>query len=1502
MDQEENLPVTQEVSNEPLQDTSAGPQYEASAFPVATEGPAVETDLSVSENLFDEDPFVVEADPDIFDMLSGKGEEVDTEVYKDQINTFIFDLETRKAVTRNDLRNVTRSYVEQFVSNELSKDIPDLDGMRELADLADDPNYGLYLEATRDSLADPDEKENNRDVVKAQMQKNIQAAGKYLDGARAIVSSQFAEKSAARLIGEGFESIVSLTGQQAVINAVSAVFPEVKAIGRLSSGSVMRYAAEQIKNANSEEVAANWTRSLIKQLKDRAGDLGENTFAFESALDTLDGFVRGDSGVGAEAFENLVGILELAGIGGTVKAIGKGAAKAAERVIDRIIPIEIPLMSPASIATTTKKGTEKIIKSIDNPEELGAMGIKVEEAVGSVVLPKVFDGVATVRALVDPNAVDLPGLEKRLFNSSSRTADIQITPGVDGFEATYFMGKTDGTLFKRKQDVQTFIKREFDNAEDVIPVEVAKNQWAAKVTAKGDYGFQDLAAYGDDVFESTKGLTGYIKKLTGKATQFSKDFVNGSTVATLQSAQIERQLLNILKPLDSLLGKSKSKVMNVIREGDVFYDPVEDKVGKWFTDAELLNRGFSSKEIDGYKAFRRASETTLAIKNKTVRDIAIAQGWKSLKLGDDAGQLMVRKSGGAENADKVYDTATKSFVKNSPEDRLKYDYYFARGEDIGSSPIRVPKGTALDDLPQSMIKKVDGYMPRFYKAPYIVQQLTEGGRFVAQATARSKQEADEIIEKLKEADPQGNYSARRPLENQGQPETFDDLEELLANGLLYINKRRKTPLKDIDGKNSALMSPERSIASLVNSAAMSGGIRRWTAVQKARWEKTFKGANGKPLKFNEFKAPIRTDLAGEEEYLAAKAMWDHINMVDGVHPAQIEGAINGLKNAIFDGIQSVVPTKVGKRVVADTLSGSVQKISSTSKTAAFLAYMGLNPIASGVMQMTMIPTYAGVAGGLKYVASANGFFRDMAILAADKVSKESVRDLATKLGMKEDEVLAITEGYKRSGLDNLVDNHIFTMGTLVDSSVAKTGMVSDIASRVVEKSKNIGFDLGTKTDKRAAYLFSLNRFKVQNGGRLPKTQDEWDKIGADAEALSLNQNRSDMLPTQNMPVISIFTQFMGHQFKMTGRLLGMEKNFTAAEKARMAVIGALSYGTSGYGMYYVTDRVLQELGFDLGEEDKKDLQNIVRDGFGGYAVDLMMDFGSDVDRATDLATGQKYGPANAGFFGITPDSLLKVFDGSLSTVEFQEKILGTLDAPALGLAKNVYEAAKFGAAVGGVSGFTDQEKGLAAGIKALKAFPIVNNAIKGWLGVQLGYKVDSKGNKVVEATLGEIMGQGVLGIPSASEVDFRTAQDRFYSGGMFGGGDPDQDAEAYGKAVAQDVILPLLNSFTTRERSREEVLDIILGYNAISELALDPVTLRIYRDTIRREVDKSGVTKSESFRDMLYEEMNKGSRIMNGNMYDTIRDLPYLNDQQRQQFLDKFNELRGYQQEKRTIE
>ena len=967
----------------------------------------------------------------------------------------------------------------------------------------------------------------------------------------------------------------------------------------------------------------------------------------------------------------------------------------------------------------------------------------------------------------------------------------------------------------------------------------------------------------------------------GVGSRFSEFIARGVAQGAFITAKAQKINHEIATAFTKLSKQDSLRVQDTLLEGET--------ASKEFSRAELVAKGLSASEIEGYEAIRSISGKVLRLKNEEAYNALRSSGFnKTVKV--DGGEAIVKEVDpnqiGAQrllsNSIRSVDLATGQPVKLANLDLSKHKLYRFFEDTKSGYTYGVTKLNAtvsLYDLPISVLKRVHGWMPRYYNAPYFVREVAADGHTTAIKTARSKKAGEQEIVSLTQANPGKTYRVFEASEIADEAGTIADIAMLREQGLLYTSHRRPLALLDAEGGVAALSIPN-SVERMVHSASLQEGIGRWTLAMKHTFDNTY----GKTLGFamDLARAPQRPlDVTKHALFNEAMQVYDFVRRVNGLDSTQGAGQyVRGVRNRVADAFYNFGYGKTGKgRAVSewfgDNISGLNPTVIRNLKSAAFAAYIGLNPLVHAPLQMSMIPTYAGVKHALPYMAKGS-FFNDSLILQfSNDVAK--LDTLRKKLGLSTEYTEALLRDYRNSGLQQMVDNHIAVAGTLGDARVATASRVRKGLANVFNAAKGVGFDVGVSYDKRAAWLVMRNR-SLKDGQQLNEIGLK--KVAQDAEALTGNLNQADPLYNSD-GLISLFAQFLSHPIKMANRLVGGftggrvggEAALSAAEQRRVALAALTTYGFAGYGVTELVERLNQKHNWGLPEPVKLVLQ----EGLMGAVVNYAIRLSDEEGETSKVMFSKRFSPfSQAGMLLTNGRELGKLF----LQAEWEQMTEYLPNPAAMGIVGSTADVVKFYWNLAGGTDLPPEDKALAVAAEFFKKFPMTNNLMKAHMAYNLGYKFDSRGKPIVEATKGEAV-MAVFGLQSYPEYAINRGNMELYGKYEPLSGDALSDRV---KEAVNDTwngwMSSTLRSLGDGTISKEESSKLIEQHNIAWTTALEPGEYAEYRNALAREILRSDVIKSDRFLEALSKRITSGQVPATASLRDKLYGLEFPGKEQ----------------------
>lgn len=1296
--------------------------------------------------------------------------------------------------------------------------------------------------------------------IKAEREGNLKLFTSELEKARDEAIARFGEKLAGKVdgisgtgakVGLGVQIGVDLfvgSGHNEVYNSIKTVLPDGGAGlegNRFTNFSGAVKALRDYVGGLEPKDAEKVVRDFITDLAGRSGTIQGRDYAFDNNVRTILANMDGADNV-TDALNGVIAAAELIGVGSAVSSVVKA-------------PLKVAAGSTAKYVAKGAEGARSLARaaaSREGDKVLAAVDTDPAAVVSELSLPKLEGQAVEFGArYVDPDFLD-PGVVADNIASEvgsvesyigsvlpkNKLNDTILEPTEDGIKVSTLVGGVDGNGYKTKASATRLANKLGEGAEVVEQ----NGKWYARYSSDLSVTSGDIKQF--VVSESVNGRAW--RGLFGRNAQFNGVFNKMASEAEFVGVKADKEAREILKPYTTLKKSQQDKVHLAIRDGD--------KNRVWYEDSELVAKyGLDKAERDAYYSYKKLAERALELENARVYNQLINEGFRGLKVGEL--DRVVRPIQGPNGAKQVLDLDGK--VVATP-DVNTHDFYLLPGESASRGKIvdivAVPKGTILGMPPRRPVKAIDGYLGRNYDRPAFVavkKKVTRNGveetitetvasaRSLKQALDAAKTMTDEITD-----DSVIEYVARSADEVVGDGINPDYLDKLIREGRLVNQGRKSKPLDDVDGGYTA-PSVDEMMGKMVNGISTNAGIGKFIDIAIDQLNKNYGDLGFKGIGKIPEKPSLLRSADDLKRWKEGAQFVRYLQNINGVGAFDNIRTLNHYRQEFaefFYNDSLRASTRAGaaaSKAIGDELSGLGSPISDAVKRATFSAYLLLNPARQALLQATMVPTYAGVHGGLKYISTGK-FVKDFAALNG--------------VGKKTAEQAELARRFQSSGLGPLVDQHIFDLGKAAESGI-KAG---SIAGKFMNGVKRVGMDIGVGLDKKGAFLFSHNRFKVTKG-RTPSSEADWKEIAGFAEQMALNQNRSDTLLTQN-GALSVMTQFLSHQFKMTGRIAGLERDFDVSERLKMGAATVMSYGVAGYGLKEVYDNIKAK--HNINPPPAADA--IIQNGLIGAGFNMVMETAG----APEAALSEGFSPAN--FLGGYGKALENFINGTLSGSGY------TLNPSfaAAGLVGDVAGALTFTGKMLGLTldGSITPEAAFQTTLpEYVRMFPFGNNLFKAYAAATTNQLVDSKGNPIANTPGGWAAAYALVGLKTQSEQDYRAAISQLY--GEYKASSVDgilgavaDEASHQAKLHANIINKAYDGDLTTAEAQRIMELhwDTIVGLN-LDHRAAGRYRQSYYK-TLDREVRKSGTTAAEKLVSLYMRAFARGEVRNEQNLIDWI--------------------------------
>ena len=221
-------------------------------------------------------------------------------------------------------------------------------------------------------------------------------------------------------------------------------------------------------------------------------------------------------------------------------------------------------------------------------------------------------------------------------------------------------------------------------------------------------------------------------------------------------------------------------------------------------------------------------------------------------------------------------------------------------------------------------------------------------------------------------------------------------------------------------------------------------------------------------------------------------------------------------------------------------------------------------------------------------------------------------------GFKAGELATIKKLWEKTGLRDSI------LQTADHAAAARGhGIAMDALSRTADKGL-VFYRAGELFNRRISFATALARFQAENKG-VAVTDEALKGILTRANNMMLNLTRSNRAQWQK-GVLSLPTQFLQISTKTIETLLGMNGDFTLAERGQILTSQILLYGAAGIplgsmGALWLAQAMGYRSQSDIEKNMTPEMRKLVNEGFEGWATMAMFGVDVDVGQRASLANG-----------------------------------------------------------------------------------------------------------------------------------------------------------------------------------------------------------------------------------------------------------------------------------------
>lgn len=765
---------------------------------------------------------------------------------------------------------------------------------------------------------------------------------------------------------------------------------------------------------------------------------------------------------------------------------------------------------------------------------------------------------------------------------------------------------------------------------------------------------------------------------------------------------------SILGPSDKvsfkgLLPKTREKVARIdkiLLQGDE--DQVVYTVDQLKSGSLAGGIALQDDEVEAYYKIRELTDAFKQLRDLTKRREYSLRGLKSLSIGDGEEVIAKPMTRPIDATNSINETGHTYFYNSSTDalerlDSIDIEDLYADGSVLSRLPdpkqfggtdtevfYVLSRSEDVRELPLDLTPYRTGYIPKINpQAAYFVKQFTKrsiDGKSVSAQDTRAATKTIRVFDNKPDAE---RFSLEQEMAARAAGQSPDEItfralgdremEQFrsisgsedtfgLGGGGLFTGARSEDDLLfGLDGlaqpRVDAFTALSRNIANLSRYVPRNEwrlGLER-KAINTAN--ALVANSNRRFTNFDELAtAPLDQD-AGIIIRNLHKQIGDWMNIPN---TSEIMFRYN---------IQKLIDSSIGRKLSKVGAGNALHNLKNVdpvgaARAAAFHGMLGwFNPVQLWVQAQ-------GVAVSLSMSLFKSGQFtaviRDQFALQALQHAPQSLPHIAKALRLTEDELVELKRAWDRSGLFDGV------LTTADHASAARGhGIAMDALKRTADKGLMM-YRPGELFNRRVAFTTAYQEWKAASEG-VGLTDDSLRDILDRTNNLLLNMGKANRAAWQK-GLLSLPTQFMQVNSKTLETLLGINGNFTRAERGKILTGQVALYGAAGIPLGNVlAQEVAEQLGYRTQEEIETkmppELRKFINEGFVGFTTLAM--FGADLDISDRSAL--------LGGIDDFVDQLLfdegtffESISGAFGTQggRFWSAMLGTWEPLSLGLAEN----------------------------------------------------------------------------------------------------------------------------------------------------------------------------------------------------------------------------------------
>lgn len=715
----------------------------------------------------------------------------------------------------------------------------------------------------------------------------------------------------------------------------------------------------------------------------------------------------------------------------------------------------------------------------------------------------------------------------------------------------------------------------------------------------------------------------------------------------------------------------------------------------------VLGVKLKDDQVEAYYKVRSLLDTLGRVREDGMRREKLLRGERGVLINDQhiSGKVYVNASDAASSMNDsgrrfIYHETDGNVLRESLDLSSAYQEGFTLvrlGEpmDLAGDGNKVfyalVKSDNVTELPQNLLNIRPGYVPKINEqAAYFVRehsaQKVDGTPILATDTRASsralrafarKEEADEFVRLMTEkASKEGKTLDEvryeryedRELEKTRAISTMGDEFQLGRPGSLFTGARAEELLWGLEGVEAPRVDSFTAVSHYISNLSRYTARNEWRLGMEAAALKTANMLEGRGNRVYKSFDQLREASIDTESGTIIRALH-----------RQIEEWMNwptADELWFSHAVQKVIDSSFGKKM--EVAHGALFNLKQKDPTAAMraAAFHGLlgwfNPV-----QLWVQAQGAAVAASMNILRPHKLALamKDQAVLRVIQgtlKTDEQIKKGAKAFGMNTDRTIELVRAWERSGLEDSV------LATADHSAALRgRGVALDAISRAADKGLMF-YREGELFNRRFSFSTAFDEWKSLNKGK-ELTDDDLRGIIDRSHNLMLNMSKGNRARWQR-GILGTATQFQQVSAKTMESLLGLNGNFTGAERVKifmgqMALYGGAGIPLGSMGSQWAAEMLGYESISDIEENMSPETVKALNEGFLGWMTLMLFDVDVDIGNRSSLWNGIEKIADNLMYGeGNTVANMLGAFTGPAGG--FWKAMVGTYEPFSLTVAKD----------------------------------------------------------------------------------------------------------------------------------------------------------------------------------------------------------------------------------------